>query len=109
MIVYRVEMPDGLGPYYSEMNYPVNHRMGIRHEDRRHPTPVDDFGWVKETKNMYFGFDSPQKLFGWFGGWLKSIFQNGGKIVKYNVDQSHVHMGTSGFQLIFDMGYASKL
>jgi len=100
MVVYRVEMPDGCGPYYSPLN-PRRMSMGIKHFDSSHPTPADDFGWVKYNRQYYFGFDSMQSLYSWFGGWLKSILDHGGKILKYKVDEYNVQIGDSGLQLIF--------
>lgn len=103
MVVYRVEMPDGLGPYWSEDCEKFRYRMGSKHNrSDTHPTPDKDFSGENYKSGFVFGFDSMQKLFQWFGGFIRTILNNGGKIVKYTIDDNHVIMGHSGRQLVFD-------
>lgn len=107
MVVYRVEMPDGLGPYWSKTVPGLGQKLAYRHVDiERHPDPYRDFTPDQYTRDLIFGFSSMKQLFSWFGGFVSVILKNGGKIVKYNVNKKYVVTGKSGRQLAFSKNKA---
>jgi hypothetical protein len=107
--VYRVEAPDGWGPYREE-TYP-SFKIHTRHgpwngrpgwdDDVPHLNPYSSTHET-ELKKYYAGFSSMLDLFKWFGGWLRVFYKTTDlRIVKYMVPANHTLTCKSQRQLIF--------
>jgi hypothetical protein len=110
MIVYRVEGPDGIGPYQ---------RMGLGvfrdaelvdlsddiSDDHswcpKHPSPVDD-GIGDMADQEICGFIRPEDLKNWFSGWLQRLDKAGYVVAIYDVSDHDVRVGRH--QVVFRPG-----
>jgi hypothetical protein len=65
MLVYRIEHPEGGGPYIGPNNIPD---LGIRHSDSAdHPPPIEDgIGYVSSFNGEHCGFASIAQFRDWF-------------------------------------------
>lgn len=118
-IVYRIENPDGSGPYRgsnSKINNIANNEVSAIH----HPGPRTDAKFHDEVdrifdKNNYwnrntawddllvdkiFGFASKEQLRQWFYSWLLIEMSDAGAVVaEYHVKKSDIVIGES--QILF--------
>lgn len=97
MLVYRVESPEGVGPYY------CNHGEwcdGPHNSDTGRPMPYEDGIDGINSSDHRFGFDSMSKLYDWFSmEELRKLHAAGWRIVTFEIDPIHVRIG--GRQLTF--------
>lgn len=116
MLVYRVEMPDGTGPYRSRNGISPFPAMCREHcGDYQHPAMFTDwpFSLSEISMDYYCGFHSINQLKNWFEHFLDLILDKGGQILQYEIDPSYVIHGESGKQLFFkrdqstDVDYAA--
>ena len=100
--VYRVEQPDGSGPYfYPDGDYrwfDSLERMREDHSDTDHPTPSRDGLPVIES-HQRSGFVSLVDLKNWFRGWEPSLAAEDYSITLYDVPEKYI--GRGGKQAIF--------
>lgn len=106
--IYRVEhVSTRLGPYRGARS--CGHALAAKHDGSlSHPTwPSDgmyfDFepGSFLDRSNFISGFDSLEKLFTWFAGFMDMLVANGFWIRVYYVDPSLIVHGRSRKQLAF--------
>lgn len=89
MKVYRVEYPDGIGPYHPPDNperWPGRMALSFDLTDAHsygrggHPVAQIPYGMGYRC-----AFRSMRDLFRWFGGWLPLILKLGAKVKTYDV------------------------
>ncbi len=101
MRVYRVEGPNGYGPY----TFP-GFLCGIPEDPSKHPVPRDD--GIDEDKIVefhIFGFASLESLQAWFSDEDRQYLSEKGFVVKvYDCPDRRVIQGNR--QLVFDRDYA---
>lgn len=101
--VYRVEDPEGRGPYSSylaHMNY-MKHSGGRDYPEReRTPAPSEDgFSHRDISAHHFFGFASLGELFAWFDGYAQELHRNRYRIAVYEVGDEFVIYGVR--QVVF--------
>ena len=95
--VYRVEQPDGSGPYFDRYGaYRWDdrlERMRSDHSDEAHPSPRQDP--MLETIDIYEQscFESLEQLTKWFKGWMVRLAEEGYAVSEYSVQQGLVRYG----------------
>jgi hypothetical protein len=106
MRVYRVECPDGRGPYNQGDNA-WSFRLGCVHTGSSHPSPFVDSEVGNElelglpSKNWVCGFKSMKDLYAWFGGYLKGAMRElDARIVMYEAKAGDVRIGQH--QVVFN-------
>lgn len=113
MLVYRIEMADGIGPYQSAGRWDIvqdfHSALCEKHANSfTHPNLMDDFG-CRISDRYFCGFSCLADIQDWFHGFITKIKRAGGKIVKYEVSNTDVIFGKSGKQLVFLKNNAVKL
>lgn len=87
--MYRVEGPDGSGPYVGDY-FSMRFEIGRAHMNLRHPSPNADASlnnWIEY--NEYCGFDSPENLLRWFEQkWQDALEAEDFVITVYEIDQA---------------------
>lgn len=107
--VYRVETPDGYGPFiksrvFSYDEYNDIEKILTRYRAYVHPAPQDD--GISISYEECCGFASEEQLFNWFPPMcLRQLALFGFKVNKYLVDR--VKIGTH--QAVFNKSRAEKL
>jgi hypothetical protein len=104
MLVYRVEHPDGAGPYGSAggRSYRENvfgRELCIRHSDERHPAPWAD-GINFMTEDDFCALVSEERLREWFDDSWEDLSSLGYFLRVYDVADKLVKVGESG-QCVF--------
>lgn len=108
-IVYRVEMPDGLGPYRSSCERP-RLRGSL---DCHRPAPCDDWelrahGVLRADRppeHLRFGFESVESLRQWFGPDLPALGTCHARVVVYWAREQYA----GDFQVLFNPATARVL
>jgi hypothetical protein len=111
MRVYRVECPDGKGPYNQPGNWSFS--LGCAHTGGSHPSPFVDplLGYSYDeiglpSKDWVCGFASMKDLYGWFGGYLRGAMRRlDARIVMYDVKAGDVRIGKH--QVVFNKDRAT--
>jgi hypothetical protein len=112
MIIYRVEGPDGIGPYQTlkpdwSSREPelidLADAVAREHSDcPDHPSPCfDGIGHLRDEHEIC-GFSSPDDLKTWFAGWLRKLHRAGYVVAVYDVPDHGVRHG--GHQVVFKPG-----
>lgn len=110
MLIYRVEMPDGIGPYQShngrkEKYLSTFHDAMVKDHchGSSHPTILDDisFEWRRKNPDWKCGFLSMADLERWFDDFIYLILEAGGAIKTYDVEREKICIGQSGRQVAF--------
>lgn len=93
-LVYRIEGPDGKGPYHSYMKV-----LYVNDGPHVHPSPYNDEGlreWynavtAKSMKSYSYGFSSLAQLRRWFyqTGWLHDLHNHGFVVKVYRAADAH--------------------
>lgn len=99
--VYRLEGPDGTGPYNDST--PHSRIIGNEHGVQTHPGPYQDFGRHPHM-DEYFGCETLTQLMIWFGEYFTNLLAEGFRVVKYDVPDGQVMIGLSGMQVMFSRG-----
>lgn len=94
MRVYRIEYPDGYGPYQQGTDLAYN--LCCAHSDSAHPVAA-----LGSHPYAVCAFRSMRDLFRWFGGWLRTIIRDGGHIAIYDISEDKV-IYRDAFQLAFE-------
>lgn len=124
--VWRYENSEGNGPYNDDFS--EGHKMAVAHEDRRHPSPneewdIDTFlsfdrlnsdelfmgrlGFSDKPGQALFALDTREHLIEWFKGYNEKLQSEGWTIHHYRVPAKDVLCGTSGnHQLAFRRKHA---
>lgn len=117
-IVYRIENPDGSGPYRGT-NSKINKITGNDVSIIRHPGPRTDAkfhaevdkicidedcgretGWSHLLSDKVFGFNSKEQLREWFYKWMLIEMSDAGAVIaEYHVRKSDIVLGES--QILF--------
>lgn len=95
--VYRVEQPDGTGPYFDRYgDYHWGDRLDLMrsdHSDDAHPSPRHDpmLGRIEIYEKSCF--ESLEQLTEWFKGWMVRLAEEGYVVSEYAVRQGLVRYG----------------
>lgn len=110
MLVYRVELEDGLGPYISDRNLPEDRMREVRRVcrllgrhslSRQHPiVHFDVFGTV--TDDHYCGFLSVAELKTWFRGFIATFRRAKYFLATYEVEEEFVLIGSKQVAFVKD-------
>lgn len=81
MLVYRVEGPNGNGPYTTN-DFSLRFKLCDAHTDLRHPGPGADDELRRIEYDEYCGFNSVEALMEWFSPKWRKALEEEGFIVK---------------------------
>lgn len=99
--IYRIENPDGEGPY-NEYHY-YCYCLRIAHNNDNYPSFTEDLEGKEiapeEFELLYCACPSKQLLYKWFYGWITKLRKENFFVVKITV--SNYIMGNSGKQCFF--------
>lgn len=105
MLVYRYEHKEtGRGPYHSG-NEDISEALADHNGSNRHPLPFDD-GLNLDNCDLFFGFDSFEKLEEWFDGIHEILYFHGFFVSVYEVDIAHIQFSKSGRQVAFEKSFS---
>lgn len=113
MRVYRVEGPDGKGPYngkcHSYEAEVLRSWFFMRANEAHTPSPYADplLDGCPITSSDLFGFAKMTDLFRWFGGFVSPFLKTGYSIAIYDVPDHSVKIGAA--QVIFNATKATRI
>lgn len=102
--VFRVELPNGDGPYADDTNSKMFEHMNAVHGDADHPDPEDDdmLGCIHPDEHC--GFATLCDLESWFAGYEDVLAECGYRIAVYTMPLTLVRYGHN--QALFVRGDA---
>lgn len=111
MIVYRIETPDGGGPYRGDRQveggllFDLHKADGSFNPYKTHPLPIDDVkGWQRQA-HYKFAFETMEALYAWFGPHASAALRERGyHIARYEVDEVTLLRGSR--QVAYDASRA---
>lgn len=91
--MFRVEKPNGEGPYVADQGNPVFAHMFAVHGDEDHPEPWDDPMLGEIFPDEVCGFPTLDGLEEWFAGYEDVLEEEGYHIAAYTANISEVRYG----------------
>lgn len=91
--VFRVEKPNGDGPYADGADKNLYEHMNAVHGDADHPSPEDDPMLGEIYPDEHCGFAALCQLEEWFAGYEDILDECGYGISVYTVPLAHVRYG----------------
>lgn len=99
--IYRIEDKEGKGPYQSNIQGEFVKYLSNHSNLNGRPGIYYDFN-IEISDDYFFGFDTMQKLFFWFGGVIKLFYKSSiFRIVIYEIEESEIIYSRSGKQVAF--------
>jgi hypothetical protein len=106
--IFRVEKPNGDGPYADDADKTLYEHMNAVHGDAEHPDPADDPMLEGINPDESCGFATWCDLEAWFSGYEDVLAECGYGVTVYTVKREYVRFGHNQALFLKDHAVISR-